>query len=101
MTSGIQPVDVKVLVKPDPVEEKTRGGIILSDTTKDRDKYATTRGTIVARGPNAFVEWGASNAPIDGARVVFAQYAGLRVKGDDGDDYIVMNDEDVIGQVAQ
>lgn len=98
--SGVAPLDVKVIVRPDPVEEKTKGGIILADTTKDRDKYAATRGELVARGPNAFAEWGSGNAPIDGARVLYAQYAGSRFKGDDGTDFIVMNDEDVIG-VAQ
>lgn len=96
--SGITPLDVKVLVKPDPVEEKTAGGIILADTTKEKSKYAATKGTLVAKGPNAFAEWGADAAPADGARVLYAQYAGSRFKGDDGEDYIVMNDEDVIGE---
>jgi chaperonin GroES len=99
-TSGLQPVDVKVLVRPDPVEEKTAGGIILADTTKDQKKYAATRGTLISRGPNAFAEWGDGNAPIDGARIVFAQYSGLRIKGDDGEDCLLMNDEDVVGLVA-
>lgn len=95
--SGIAPVDVKVIVKPDPVEEKTAGGIILADTTKDREKYAATRGRLVAKGPNAFQEWGTTNAPEEGVRVLYAQFAGSRFKGADNDDYIVMNDEDVIG----
>lgn len=95
--SGIYPLDVKVLVKPDPVEEMTKGGIILADTTKEKSKYAATKGTLIAKGPNAFREWGENNAPIDGARILHAQYAGARFKADDGEDYIVMNDEDVIG----
>lgn len=98
--SGIEPMDVKVLVKPQPVEEKTAGGIILSDTTKERNKYAATRGSLVAKGPNAFTEWGPGNGPQAGVVVLFAQYAGSRFKGDDGEEYVVMNDEDVIG-VAQ
>lgn len=98
--SGIKPLDVKVVVRPDPVEEKTKGGIILADLTKDRDKYAATRGELVAKGPNAFAEWGEGNAPDIGARVLYAQYAGSRFKGDDGEDFIVMNDEDVIGVAA-
>lgn len=99
--SGIQPADVKVLVKPDPVEEKTKGGIIIADVTKDREKYATTKGSLIAKGPNAFAEWGAGTGLREGARVVFAQYAGLRVKGDDGEDYLVMNDEDLIAELRQ
>lgn len=97
--SGFAPVDVKVLVKPDPVEERI-GSIILADATKEKNKYAAMRGTLLATGPNAFAEWGQGNAPLAGARVVHAQYAGLRIKGDDGEDYLLMNDEDVVGLVA-
>jgi chaperonin GroES len=96
--SGITPLDVKVLVRPDPVEEVTKGGVFLADTTKEKSKYAATKGTLIAKGPNAFAEWGSDAGPTDGARVLHAQYAGSRFKGDDGEDYIVMNDEDIIGQ---
>jgi chaperonin GroES len=98
--SGIVPLDVKVLVLPDPVEEKTAGGIIKPSTTADKEKYAATRGKLVAKGPNAFKEWGSDSEPGIGGRVLYAQYAGARFEGDDGADYIVMNDEDVIGEVA-
>lgn len=97
--SGVQPADVKVLILPDAVEEK-KGSIYLPDQVKDRDKYATTRGRIIAKGPNAFAEWGEGNGPMNGAHVVFAQYAGLRVKGLDDVEYIVMNDEDVIAELG-
>lgn len=98
--SGHSPVDVKVLVRPDPVEEKTKGGILLPDGTRERDKFATTRGTLIAHGPNAFAEWGYDNAIPLGARVIFAQYAGLRVRGDDNEEYLVMNDEDLVIRAA-
>lgn len=94
--SGITPVDLKVLVKPDAVEEVTKGGIILADTSKDKAKYAGTKATLVAIGPNAFKEWGEGNGLNVGDRVLFAQYSGARQKGADGEDYIVMNDQDVI-----
>lgn len=94
--SGITPVDLKVLVKPDPVEEMTKGGIILADTSKDKAKYAGTKATLVAIGPNAFKEWGAENGLSVGDRILFAQYSGARQKGADGEDYIIMNDQDVI-----
>jgi chaperonin GroES len=93
---GIEPLDLKVLIRPDPPEEK-RGSIILADVTKEREKFAATRGTLVSSGPNAFKEWGEGNAPEVGSKVLFAQYAGKRFKGDDGEEYVVMNDEDVIG----
>lgn len=96
-TSGFDPLDVKVLVKPIPVEQKTAGGIILADTTREREKYATTKGTLIAAGPNAFAEWGEGNAPPVGSVVMYAQYAGRSFKADGGDEFWVMNDEDVIG----
>ena len=97
--SGIQPADVKVLVQPDAVEEVTKGGIIKPTAATDKEKYAATRGTLVAVGPNAFAEWGQGNAPEPGVRVLYAQYSGSRFEGADKTDYIVMNDEDVIGVV--
>lgn len=94
--SGITPLDVKVLVRPDPVEEVTKGGIIFTDAAKDKAKYAGTKATLVAAGPNAFKDWGEGSAPLIGSRVLYAQYSGARQKGLDDDDYVVMNDEDLI-----
>lgn len=99
-TSGFTPVDVRVLIKPDPVEERTKGGIILADTTKDRNKYAATKGTLVAKGRNAFVEWGSEQIQV-GDRVLFAQYAGSRFTDATGDEWVVMNDEDIVARAAQ
>jgi chaperonin GroES len=100
-TSGLVPVDLRILVKPDPVEEVTKGGIILADTSKDRAKYAATKATVVAVGANAFREWGdEALKPGPGDRVIFAQYTGAREKGADGDDYVVMNDADVLAVLS-
>lgn len=95
-SSGVTPLDVKVLVRPDPVEEKTKGGLYIPDTVADKQKFATVRATLVAIGPNAYGEWGSGSAPEVGSRVLIAQYAGARVKGEDGEEYVIMNDEDVI-----
>jgi chaperonin GroES len=95
--SGIVPLDLRILVKPDPVEEVTKGGIILADTTRDKQKYAATKATLVAVGANAFKEWGANAlVPVPGARVCYAQYAGAEQKGADGERYCVMNDADLL-----
>jgi chaperonin GroES len=94
--SGIVPADVKVLVYPDPVEEKTAGGIIRPDMLRDKEKYATTKATIVGIGAGAFLEWAESDRPVVGARVVTAQYAGLRIKGNDGKEYVICNDDDIV-----
>lgn len=103
-TSGIEPLDVRVLVKPDPVEHVTRGGIILAETTIEQQKYATVKGTLVAVGVNAFAEARANPdfaAPSKGSRVMVAKYGGVQIKGDDGDDYRIMNDEDVVALLKE
>lgn len=94
--SGIEPVDVKVLLRPKPVEEKTAGGIWKPETSKDKEKYATTDCEVIAIGDNAFTEWGEARKPQVGDMVVTAQYAGLNREGDDKRDYRIVNDEDII-----
>lgn len=103
-SSGIEPLDVRVLVHPDPVEQKTKGGIILPDQAVDQEKYATVKATLVAVGVNAFAEASANpmfTAPQPGDRVMIAKYGGVNIKGDDGADYRIMNDEDVIGLLKE
>lgn len=95
--SGITPSDMRVLIKPAPVEEVTKGGIILADSTKERDRYAQTRATFIAAGDNAFKDWGECRKPQPGDEVIMAQYSGKIHRGADGDDYRICNDEDVIG----
>lgn len=98
-TSGINPLDMRVLVKPDPVEEVTKGGIILTASHVDQQKQAAVKATLVAVGINAWCEAKVARgfeAPQPGARVMIAKYGGTGFKGDDGEDYRIMNDEDVV-----
>lgn len=99
--SGIEPLDLKVLVRPDSAEKVTKGGIIVPDSTSDRQKFAVVKATLIEAGSNAFKEWGVGNAPAAGARILMAQYAGARVKGKDGEDYVLMNDEDCIAILVE
>lgn len=94
--SGIRPVEFKVVVYPKPVEEVTKGGIIMPVEKLTRDEHATQEATIVAIAEKAFSEadiWG-GNPPKVGDVVLFAKYAGLLRKGKDGKDYRVLNDKD-------
>lgn len=101
-TSGLVPVDLRILVKPDAVEEVTRGGVHLPGTHVDKAKYAATKATFIAAGENAFTEWGsAARKPQPGDRVLFAQYSGAREKGADGQDYVVMNDKDLLAVIEE
>lgn len=98
-TSGLEPVDLRILVKPDPVAEKI-GNIHLPDQHRDKLKYAGTTATLVAAGSNAFSEWGPSALkPAPGDRVLFAQYEGATHKGADGEDYVVMNDKSLLAVI--
>ncbi len=99
-TSGFVPMDLRVLVKPDPVEEKTAGGIIRPDSTIDKAKYIATKATFIACGENAFTEWGeTARKPKLGDRVLFAQYSGARERGADGQDYVLMFDKDLLAVI--
>jgi chaperonin GroES len=98
-TSGIVPVDLRILVKPDAVEEKI-GNVFLPDQHKDKLKYAATKATVIAVGCNAYEKWGEeARKPKPGDRVLFAQYTGAREKGRDGEDYVIMNDEDLLAVI--
>ena len=92
--SGIKPVEYKVLVRPDKVEEKTKGGIVLPNQTKERDEHAQTKGTLIEVGGNAFEDW-RGEKPKSGDRIVFTKYAGVRIEGTDGETYQVIHDKDI------
>lgn len=102
--SGIVPVEFKALIFPKPVEEK-KGSIILPDMVKDHEKFSGTEGTLVAVAPAAFTyitdeEWRGSK-PKPGDKVIFAKFAGLRLKGKDGQEYVLVNDKDVVATVNE
>lgn len=95
--SGIAPCGHYILVFPDKVEAKTKGGLYLPEEAKDTAKRETTRGTLVAVGPTGWADFhdGAPWAEA-GDRVTFGKHAGREMKGKDGLDYILMNAEDIL-----
>ena len=96
-TSGFIPVDLRVLVKPEKARTKI-GSIELPDSAIEKAKYAGTKATLIAAGSNAFREWGdGALKPKPGDLVHFAQYSGARFQGEDGEDYVVLNDGDLTG----
>lgn len=96
-----EPCGHRVLIIPDVVEEKTAGGIILAQTTKERDQQATMRGTIAEVGINAWkafddgTPWAKA-----GDRVIFRKYAGEVIKEGDKE-YRVVNDEDCLAVIKE
>ena len=110
--SGIHPVLDRVLIKPDSIEEKTEGGIIIPDQVGERHAMAQSIGIFIEAGPDAYTQYtdvwrhsdgssstmtrGYKGTPCKpGDRVAFAKYGGLQVEGKDGIIYRLMNDEDV------
>lgn len=108
-TSGIIPLDHRVLVLHDPVEERTAGGIILPDSERDKQKHATTNATVIACGALAWSEakhdarqFGiAAQFPEPGSRVKVGRYTGDQHKGADGAEYTILNDTDVIALLTE
>lgn len=101
--SGIFPTEFKVVVKPVEVKEKTAGGIIVPEESRERMQYAAQEGVLVAVSPLAFSyeKWPEGYEPPQiGSRVLFAKYAGAKVKGRDGVDYRLINDRDVAAVLA-
>ena len=96
---GIDPIEYKVLILPKKAEAKTKGGIVLPDEVLDRDQHAAVEGEIIKVSPFAFSyeEWPKSAAkPQAGDTAIFARFSGATVKGNDGVEYRLMNDKDVM-----
>jgi chaperonin GroES len=97
----IRPIEYNVLVRPDPIEERTKSGIILTDATVESDKHAQQRGVIVSMSPAAFdyAEWPEGGKPQIGDRVLFARYDGILVK--DGEDEFRLVKDKAIAAVIE
>jgi len=94
---AFRPLHDRVVVKRLEGEEKTKGGIIIPDTVKEKPQ----EGKIIAVGPGGRDETG-KLIPLDvkaGDRILFGKWSGTEVKID-GDDLLIMKESDVLGVVA-
>ncbi|GAB6842463.1 chaperonin GroES [Methylorubrum rhodinum] len=94
---NFRPLHDRVVVRRIEGEEKTKGGIIIPDTAKEKPQ----EGEIVAVGSGARDEQGRVN-PLDvkvGDRVLFGKWSGTEVKID-GQDLLIMKESDIMGVVA-
>ena len=98
--SGITPVEYKCLVLPEKVEEKTQGGILLSAKLQEQDQLSETRCQLIALGGMAFEDWKDGQLPQAGDRVMIAKYSGILCRGNDGEEYRVINDKDIIAIIS-
>jgi chaperonin GroES len=91
-----RPLHDRVLVRRIEADERTKGGIIIPDTAKEKPQ----EGEIVAAGPGATDDSG-KLIPLDvkvGDRVLFGKWSGAEVKID-GEDLIIMKESDILGVI--
>ncbi|HID16466.1 MAG TPA: co-chaperone GroES [Candidatus Atribacteria bacterium] len=90
---NIRPLGDRVLVKRVSEQEKTKGGIVLPDTAKEKPQ----RGEIIAVGEGRLTEDG-KRIPMNvkkGDKVIFAKYAGTEIELDD-EEYLLMSESDIL-----
>jgi chaperonin GroES len=89
----LTPIGDKVVVKRLEAEAKTKGGIVLPDTAKEKPK----RGKIIAVGEGKQLDSGKIRKPSvkKGDLVIFTSFAGTEVTVE-GDEYLIMGEEDIL-----
>jgi chaperonin GroES len=93
-----RPLHDRVVVKRVEQEEKTKGGIIIPDTAKEKPQ----EGEVIAVGPGGRNEDG-DLIPLDvkaGDRVLFGKWSGTEVKID-GEDLLIMKESDLLGVIEK
>jgi len=96
MAMKIRPLQDRIIVKRVEEEEKTKGGIIIPDTAKEKP----IEGKVIAVGNGKVLEDGKVR-PLDikaGDRILFSKYAGTEIKLD-GVEHLIMREEDILGVI--
>lgn len=90
----IKPLADRVVVKPLEIEEKTKGGIVLPETAKEKPQ----EGKIVAVGKGKVLENGQIH-PLElkvGDRILYGKYSGNEITTKEGEELLIMREEDVL-----
>ena len=94
----IRPLGDRILVKRIKEEEKTKGGIIIPDTAKEKPQEAK----VVAVGKGKYAEDG-KLIPMEvkaGDKVLFGKYSGSEIKLD-GEDHLILREDDILGVISE
>jgi chaperonin GroES len=97
MAAKLQPLADRILVKPIEKEERTKSGIYLPDTAKEKPQ----EGEVLAVGPGKMTDEG-KRVPLDlkvGDRVIYAKYGGTEIKVDD-EDLMILRESDILAKKA-
>ncbi|HTO86065.1 MAG TPA: co-chaperone GroES [Thermoanaerobaculia bacterium] len=92
----IRPLQDRLIVKRMAEEEKTKGGIIIPDTAKEKP----IEGKVIAAGNGKVLEDGKVR-PLDvkaGDKILFSKYAGTEIKID-GEEHLIMREDDILGVI--
>ena len=92
----LRPLHDRVIIKRTKEEEKTKGGIIIPDTAKEKP----VEGTVIAVGDGKITEDG-KKLPLEvkeNDKVLFAKYAGTEIKID-GEEHLIMKEDEIIAIV--
>jgi len=90
----IQPLGDRVVIRPLEAENKTKGGIVLPDTAKEKPQ----EGEVVAVGKGRVLDNG-SIQPLEvkvGDRVLYGKYSGNEITTKEGEELLIMKEEDVL-----
>jgi chaperonin GroES len=94
----LRPIGDRVVVKVIEQEEKTKGGIVLPDTAKEKPQ----QGRVIAVGTGRILDNG-QKVPLEikeGDRVIFAKYAGTEVKIE-GEEYLILSERDILAVIEE
>jgi len=89
----IKPIGDKIIVEPEKEEEKTKSGIVLPDTAKEKPQ----KGKVIAVGPGKILDNG-QRSPMEikeGDIVIYSKYAGTEIKIEDKE-YLIVSDRDIL-----
>ena len=94
----IRPLQDRIIVKRVQEEERTKGGIIIPDTAKEKPM----EGEVIAAGPGKIMEDGKRIAPDvkKGDRILYGKYSGTEVTVD-GVEYLIMRESDIFAVIAK
>ena len=93
----LEPLEDRVVVKPEEEEETTVSGIVIPDTAKEKPQ----QGEVVAAGPGRFED--GKRVPMDvkvGDKILYSKYGGTEVKVE-GDEYLVLSSRDILAIVKK
>lgn len=93
-----EPKGYRVVVKPDPLEEKV-GSIILAHENKSASKHRIQTGTVLRMGPLVWSQYDGPNWAKEGDKVLFIAHGGIIFKEED-EEIRILNDEDIIGVIT-